>query len=110
MSGGIEGNSINFDDMPLRRLGRYFWLAWFTASMGQFVDAYDTLIIGAALIYLMPLWKLTPVETGLLAASAFIGVALGAIIFGPIADRMGRRLLYIYDLVFFVIFGAYQPL
>lgn len=108
MGSGIEGNSINYDDLPpLRKLGRYFWLAWFTASMGQFVDAYDTLIIGAALIYLMPLWKLTPVETGLLAASAFIGgVALGAIIFGPIADRMGRRLLYIYDLVFFVIFGG----
>lgn len=36
----------------------------------QFVDAYDTLIIGAALLYLVPQWKLTPVETGLLAASA----------------------------------------
>jgi putative MFS transporter len=70
------------------------------------VDAYDTLIIGAALLYLIPLWNLTAAETGLLAASAFIGVALGAVIFGPIADRMGRRLLYIYDLIFFVVFGA----
>ncbi len=33
MSSGIEGNSVNFDDMPLRKPGRYFWLAWFTASM-----------------------------------------------------------------------------
>ncbi|GAB6945502.1 hypothetical protein [Vulcanisaeta sp. JCM 14467] len=57
------------------------------------MDAYDTLIIGAALLYLVPQWKLTPVETGLLAASAFIGVALGAVIFGPIANRVGRRLL-----------------
>ncbi|WP_069806849.1 MFS transporter [Vulcanisaeta thermophila] len=98
--------SENFDDMPLRRLGRYFWLAWFTASMGQFIDAYDVLIMGAALIYLKPLWHLTAVETGLLAASTLLGVALGAVIFGPIADKMGRRLLYIYDLVFFVVFGA----
>ncbi len=69
---------LNFDDMPLRKLGKYFWLAWFTASMGQFVDAYDTLIIGAALLYLDPLWKLTASQTGLLASSAFIGVAVGA--------------------------------
>lgn len=101
-----DEEKLNYDELPLRKLGKYFWLAWFTASMGQFLDAYDTLIIGAALLYLIPLWHLTSVETGLLAASAFIGVALGAVIFGPIADRMGRRLLYIYDLVFFVVFGA----
>ncbi|GGP20948.1 MFS transporter [Thermocladium modestius] len=96
---------LNFDDMPLRKLGKYFWLAWFTASMGQFVDAYDTLIIGAALLYLDPLWKLTASQTGLLASSAFIGVAVGAPLFGAFADRIGRRLLYIWDLIFLVVFG-----
>ena len=87
-------NVGSFDDMPLRKLGKYFWLAWFTASMGQFVDAYDTLIIGAALIYLGPLWNLTASQTGLLASSAFIGVAIGAPTFGAFADRIGRRYLY----------------
>jgi putative MFS transporter len=98
-------NGVSFDDMPLRKLGKYFWLAWFTASMGQFVDAYDTLIIGAALIYLGPLWNLTASQTGLLASSAFIGVAIGAPTFGAFADRIGRRYLYIWDLIFLVIFG-----
>ncbi|WP_155812272.1 MFS transporter [Metallosphaera yellowstonensis] len=108
----VRGKSVgkNFEEMGLRELPRYWWYAWFTASMGQFVDAYDTLIIGAALLYLIPIMSLTAVQTGLLAASAFIGVAIGAPVFGRFADRVGRRFLYIFDLVFLVVFGLLSGL
>ncbi|BCS93576.1 MFS transporter [Metallosphaera javensis (ex Sakai et al. 2022)] len=104
------GGTEDFENKGLRELPRYWWYAWFTASMGQFVDAYDTLIIGAALLFLIPLWKLNAVDTGLLAASAFIGVAVGAPVFGSIADRVGRRFLYIFDLTFLVVFGLLSGL
>ncbi|BBG25952.1 MFS transporter [Sulfuracidifex tepidarius] len=101
----MNNGEKDFESSGLRDMSRYWWYAWFTASMGQFVDAYDTLIIGAALLYLVPLMHLNDVQTGLLASSAFVGVAVGAPLFGRIADKVGRRFLYMFDLIFLVVFG-----
>ena len=40
--------------------------------------------------------------SGLLASSALIGVFIGAMVFGAITDRVGRRLMYVLNLVVFV--------
>ena len=71
-------------------------------ALGEFVDGYDLLVMGAALLYLTPEFGLKDDEKGLLAAITFVGAALGVVLFGELADRLGRRLIFMLNLLFFV--------
>lgn len=75
------------------------------AAMGSFLDAYDMLIIGSALLLIVPQFHPTVFEMGMMGSAAFIGAILGGLIFGPLADRLGRRVIFLMDLVFFVVFA-----
>lgn len=83
---------------PPRRT-RYIVLA----AMGAFLDGYDLLVIGIALLTLKGDFGLNSVETGALTAAAFAGMAIGAFFFGSVADRLGRRPMFIVDLLLFVV-------
>lgn len=52
--------------------------------------------------------RLTSVEEGLIAASTLAGIFFGAPIFGYLTDRIGRRKLFIFDLIAFIILGLLQ--
>lgn len=54
-------------------------------------DGYDLVIYGVALPLLMQEWGLTTVQAGLLASSALFGMMFGAMGFGTLADRLGRK-------------------
>lgn len=54
-------------------------------------DGYDLAIYGVALPLLMEQWSLTSVEAGWLASSALFGMMFGAIGFGTLSDKLGRK-------------------
>lgn len=54
-------------------------------------DGYDLVIYGVVLPALMKDWGLTALEAGLLGSCALVGMMLGALFFGPLSDRIGRR-------------------
>lgn len=54
-------------------------------------DGYDLFIYGVVLPVLMDEWNLTPVQAGALGSYALFGMMFGAFIFGPMADRIGRK-------------------
>ncbi|EWG06632.1 MAG: general substrate transporter [Candidatus Aramenus sulfurataquae] len=66
--------------------------------MGFFTDAYDLFIIGAILDifarYKIPGFELNNVVAGLLTSSALITAILGQLVFGFLADRLGRKAIY----------------
>src|SRR3984957_10212896 len=55
-----------------------------------FFDAFDALAIASVLPALVPLWKLTPPQIGLLISAGFLGQLVGAPFFGWIAERFSR--------------------
>ena len=55
-------------------------------------DGYDLVVYGVVLPVLMEQWSLTPVQAGALGSYALFGMMIGAIVFGQLADRIGRRL------------------
>jgi len=72
-------------------------------AFGEFVDGYDLIAIGGALLMLRPLFNLTPAETGFLGAVAFFGAAVGLFAVGEIADRFGRRNVFVYTFWLFIV-------
>ncbi|HLH74739.1 MAG TPA: MFS transporter [Chloroflexota bacterium] len=79
--------------------------ALFLVSLGEFIDGYDLLVMGGALLLLVPQFKLTPAQVGLLGSAAFLGAAVGLVVFGDMSDRVGRRAIFIFNLIAFVIFA-----
>ncbi|MCL4428982.1 MAG: MFS transporter, partial [Deltaproteobacteria bacterium] len=75
-------------------LVRHHFRTMFTAGMGFFTDAYDLFIIGVVIALLTPIWHLTTSEIAILGSSSLIAAALGAYIFGRVADIFGRKAIY----------------
>jgi len=91
-----------------RRNGRII----FTAGMGFFTDAYDLFIIGVVTTILAPIWHLSVTQLAVLNGASLAAAAFGAVFFGTMSDRLGRKKLYgieILILFFGAIFGACSP-
>ena len=88
------------------------WRIVFTAGIGFFTDAYDLFIISVVTTILMPLWHLTISQLALLNSSALAAAAVGAISFGLLSDKFGRKRLYgveVAILFFGAILAAFSP-
>ncbi|WP_425826732.1 MFS transporter [Streptomyces fractus] len=79
-----------------------------TTFGANFSDGYALGVIGAALPILDATMGLSGVWSGLLGASALIGLFLGSILLGSVADRIGRQRLYLYNFVLITIASALQ--
>ncbi len=66
----------------------------FVSGMGFFSDAYDLFIIGVAIALLKPIWHLSTLEIALVTSTSLLASAIGAIVFGRIADSIGRCRIY----------------
>ena len=71
-------------------------------GLGEFVDAYDLIVISGAFFALQSHFRLSSGEVAWLQAAAFFGSAVGALFFGDLADRIGRRRVFVLNLVAFV--------
>ena len=83
-----------------------------TAGMGFFTDAYDLFIIGVVSTILKNTWHINTIQVSLLSSTALLAAALGAIVFGRIADRFGRKVVYGYELLILAagaIASAFAP-
>ncbi len=76
------------------------------SGAGVFMDGYDLFIISVALLQIKPFFNASTLDVSFIASSAILGAVFGAVIFGNLADRVGRKKLYVIDLLFFVVFGA----
>ena len=83
----IEVNSI----IDNARFTKFHWMVMWLCALLLVFDGYDLFIYGAVLPLLMKEWGLTPVQAGALGSYALFGMMFGAFVFGPLADRIGRK-------------------
>jgi len=95
----------------LRKQKRFIRKVTSLSAAGVFLDGYDLFIISVALIFVESQnWlssspSMKSIQLGLLSSSALLGMFVGAMLVGSYADKIGRRTIYIIDLLFFVFFG-----
>ncbi|MFC2948716.1 MFS transporter [Virgibacillus sediminis] len=67
-------------------------------------DGYDLAVYGTALPIIMEEWGLSAVQAGTIASYGLFGMVFGAIIFGILADRIGRKRVIIINVLLFSLF------
>lgn len=70
------------------------------------LDGYDLGVVGAALPLIMTEMGVTATTAGFMASSALFGMMLGAMFFGALADRIGRRKMLVLCISLFSVFTA----
>ena len=73
------------------------------AGMGWMFDAMDVGMLSFIIAALKVEWDLTPSEMGWIGSINSIGMAVGALIFGLMADRVGRKNVFIITLLLFSV-------
>jgi MFS family permease len=75
----------------------------FISGMGFFTDAYDLFVIGIVVALLETQWSLSTTQISLLNSVTLLASAVGAILFGRIADILGRKRIYGYEVLILAI-------
>lgn len=84
-------------------LSTLHWRMVITAGIGFFTDAYDLFIIGVVTVILSPIWKLSTLQVSLLNGAALASAAFGAVFFGWLSDRFGRKRMYGFEIMLLFI-------
>ena len=73
-----------------------------TIGTATFFDAYTVLVIAFAMPKLVTEWGLTPAWVAMILSAGYVGQFIGAILFGWIAERIGRLPTLLITIVLFV--------
>ena len=84
-------------------VGSKHWLTVITAGMGFFTDAYDLFIIGTVTVLLTPIFHLSTGQISLLNSISLLASVTGALVFGKLMDRLGRKRMYGLEVTILVV-------
>ena len=81
------------------RMSAYQWLIVGICTLLNALDGYDVLAISFSSNQVSEEFSLSGTALGLVMSAALLGMAIGALVLGPVADRIGRRNMTIVALI-----------
>ncbi len=94
MPSSATADKSDFSEMDNAGISKEHWKIMFISGMGFFTDAYDLFVIGVVMSLLKPIWHVGKFEEGLVESTALLAAAIGALLFGRVADMLGRKRIY----------------
>ncbi len=91
------------DRSPIRP---FHWLLVILVGVATLFDGYDTVNPAYVIHYVARPWHLTPANAGFLVSAGLIGFAIGSVVHGVVADRVGRRPTMIAGLLIGGVFSV----
>ena len=87
-------------------VGKFHYTLLWVIGLGWMFDAMDTGLISFILTKMATEWSMSPAEKGWVVSIGFVGMAIGAVCSGALADRWGRRNVFAVSLVTYSIATA----
>src|SRR5271168_401851 len=94
MASATTADNSDFSEMDNAGISKEHWKIMFISGMGFFTDAYDLFVIGVVMALLKPIWHVGKLEESLVGSTALLAAAIGALLFGRVADMLGRKRIY----------------
>ena len=85
---------------------RFHYTLLVVIGLGWMFDAMDTGLIAFILTKMSAEWQMTAAEKGWVVSIGFVGMALGAVCAGALADRIGRKTVFALTLLVYSVATA----
>ncbi len=79
------------------------WLVWGLATAGKFFEGMIVFMQGVGLPLISEQFALTDLDKGFITAATLAGILFGALFLGGLADRLGRKPVFIGEMVLLLI-------
>ena len=87
------------------RFSKYQWMILALCFVTVAMDGFDTAIIGFIASDLVQEWGVKKSDLGPVMSAALVGLAVGALTAGPMADRIGRKKVLVLSIL---VFGGFS--
>ena len=92
VSGNFEAASLR-SQLNTREMSFAQWEVVLLCTLINMLDGYDVLVMSFAAASVASDWQLDPASLGLLLSAGLVGMGLGSIVLGSLADALGRKRL-----------------
>jgi PHS family inorganic phosphate transporter-like MFS transporter len=103
MAAAPDADPGTFTALDDSKVTRFQYKIMLISGMGFFTDAYDLFIIGVVVAILKTQWTLSTGQVSLLNSTTLAASAVGAVIFGRVADILGRKKIYGFEVLILAI-------
>lgn len=90
--------------VPVTPMTTMQWRIWGLAAAGKFFEGLVVFMTGVAMPLIASEFGLDAVEHGAVGAASLAGILVGALLLGGLADQFGRKLMFIAEMILFIIF------
>ena len=94
-----DGTAVDISPMT----GMQWRILWLAAA-GKFFEGFVVFMTGVALPLIAVEFNISEVQHGLVSAASLAGILVGALLLGGLADRFGRKPMFILEMFIFVAF------
>lgn len=99
-----EDSSKNFEEfIDTHKFSKFQWMIFTVCFLVALLDGYDTVAIGYIAPSLIQEWGIQKPDLATAMSAGLFGIAIGAIGFGPLADKLGRKIMLVISVLVFGI-------
>ena len=80
------------------------WRIWTLAAAGKFFEGLVVFMTGVAMPLIAEEFDITKMQHGMVGAASLFGILVGAIGLGGLSDYLGRKVMFIVEMIIFMIF------